>query len=71
MLVFIIRYICAIIAVFTTLLFVSNIITNMTSSSVFIAKENGDYKDNSINHAAFRLILSLIMSITWPLVFML
>lgn len=67
---FALKYICAIIAVFCTLLFVSNIITNMTSSQVIFSKDN-NVTNNNMNYAALRLILALIMSITWPLVFML
>ncbi len=67
---FALKYICAIIAVFCTLLFVSNIITNMTSSQVIFSKDD-NVTNNNMYYAALRLILILIMSITWPLVFML
>lgn len=67
---FVLKYICAIIAIFSSLLFFSNLVTNLTSPQTIISKDD-ETIDNNLNFAAFRLILALIMSITWPLVFLL
>ncbi len=60
------KYVIAVIAIFSTLMFISNIISNLVNSHVIV-----NNNDTSGNDAAFRLIAGLIMSITWPLVFML
>jgi len=59
----VLKYICAVIALLSTLIFISNIITNLSTPSF------GTDKDNTNNYAALRLILALIMSLTWPVLF--
>jgi len=61
----VLKYICAVIALLATLIFVSNIITNISSPPIFTE----DGKDASNNYAALRLILAIIMSLTWPVLF--
>lgn len=59
----VVKFICCIIALFTTLLFISDVITSCTSDKFTIPKE--DEPDPAMRHAAFRLILSIIMAISW------
>lgn len=59
----VLKYICAIIALLSTLIFISNIITNLSTPW------SGDENDKTNNYAALRLILALIMSVTWPVLF--
>lgn len=61
----VLKYICAVIALLSTLIFISNIISNISANSSWSAKED----DKTNNFAALRLILALIMSITWPILF--
>lgn len=63
----IVKYLCAIIAVFTTLLYISDIITSFTTDSFYMPKEGEP--EPAMKHAAFRLILGLIMALTWPVLF--
>lgn len=58
----IIIYICFAIALFSTLMFISNIITSMIT--IFDVEE-------AKKAASFRIICALIMSIMWPLVIIL
>ena len=57
------KYICAIIALLSTLMFISNIITNLASP------QWTDDTQKVTNYAALRFILAVIMSITWPILF--
>lgn len=59
----VLKYICAIIALLSTLIFISNIITNLSTPW------SSDENDKTNNYAALRLILALIMSVTWPVLF--
>lgn len=60
----VLKYICAVIALLSTLIFISNIITNLSTPTWVDSKD-----DKTNNYAALRLILALIMSITWPILF--
>ena len=59
--IFIIKYITSIIALFATLLFLSDIIASVVN-----------VRDMETAHkaASFRIILIIIMSITWPIIFL-
>lgn len=62
----VLKYICFVIAIFSTLLFISNFATSLSDGSKF--DEKG--KENTYKFAAFRLILATIMSLTWPVIFL-
>lgn len=62
-----VKFLCAIIALFTTLLFFSDVVTMISDQSVWIPKEGE--ADPAMRHAAFRLILAAIMALTWPVLF--
>jgi len=59
----ILKYICAVICIFCLLVFISNIITNLTSPQAFIVEEGKP--DPAMKHAALRLILSIIIALTF------
>lgn len=63
------KLICTIIAIFTSLLYISDIITCLSDNGLEMMKE-GD-ESPAVKHAAFRLILSAIMAVTWAVVFIL
>ena len=65
----VVKYICFVIAIMSTLLFISDIIVDMSSGPFAPPDKNGT--SSAMKHAAIRLILSIIMSLTWPLVFLL
>lgn len=59
------RYIITIIALFSSILYVTNIITVLSTdplSVVTMKKENNDVFES---YARFRLVLAVIMSLTW------
>ena len=61
----VLKYICAVIALLSTLIFICNIITTLANSQMIDTGQN----NNVSNYATLRLILILIMSITWPILF--
>ena len=64
----ILKYVCMAVAIFCTLLFVSNIVSDLsTPVHAFIKPEN---ENKPIDHAGFRFVLAVFMSITWPVVFL-
>ena len=71
----ILKYICCVVAIFSTCLYISNIITDINATTSW--KNNlqfGDSKDidnTTTFFAKFRLILSIIMSLSWGAVIML
>ena len=66
----VLKYICAVIALFSTLLFISNLISDITIPSIVRATELNVPEDKVILQSAFRrLILIILMSLTWPVLF--
>ncbi len=72
----ILKYICCVVAIFTTCLYISNIITDINATNSW--KNNFQLLDNEkdLNNATtffakFRLILSIIMGLSWGGVIML
>lgn len=63
----IMKYICAIIALFTTLLYISDIIVSFTSEKFWLPVDGE--AEPAMKHAAMRLILGAIMAVTWPVLF--
>lgn len=63
------RLICTIVAIFTSLLYISDIITCLSDNGFELPKEGE--QSPAMKHAAFRLILSCVMAITWAVVFIL
>jgi len=66
------KFICLVIAIFTTLLYISDYVTDLNTGPTFIVPAGNEDDINShMKHAAIRLILSIIMSLTWPVVILL
>lgn len=64
------KYICAVIALLSTLLFISNLISDITIPSIVRASEMKVSEDKVLLHSAsLRLILIIVMSISWPILF--
>ena len=61
---FALKYIAAIIAIFSSLMFISCIVSDVFNNR-WIADEN-----KSTNNAGYRVIFAAIMSISWPLLFL-
>lgn len=68
MIILIVKYICMIIALFSTLMFISDMVVSILQSS---PTSFGFSEDLPMKHAALRLIFAIIMSFTWPAVFLL
>lgn len=68
-----VKLICCIIALFCTLLYISNIITAVTADPYSIHMNEAEMNRESTikDWAVLRLILSVIMSITWSIVIIL
>ena len=60
-----VRFIIAIIALFTSLLYVSNIITVLSIDPIDAVTMKEDKKNMFEVYSRFRLILSIIMALTW------
>lgn len=72
----ILKYICCVVAIFTTCLYISNIITDISLSSDWrnnlqLNSDSNDMDAKSKFFATFRLILSIIMALSWGGVIML
>lgn len=61
---FALKYIAAIIAIFSTLMFISSLVADIVKAPVIES-------DQATKNAGFRVIHAALMSITWPLVFLL
>lgn len=65
------KYICSIIAIISTLLYINSVISDIvTPPSIRKFEMNLDDEQISKNSSAFRFILSIIMAITWPVLFL-
>lgn len=66
----IVKYICAVIALFSTLLFLSIVVSDITMSPASKSIDLNMSEDEVIKtSSAFRFILIIIMAITWPVIF--
>ncbi len=70
------KYICCVVAIFTTCLYISNIITDINATNSWKNNFQVLDKEKDINNATtffakFRLILSVIMGLSWGGVIML
>jgi hypothetical protein len=64
------KYLCAVIAMFSTLVFITNLISDITIPSVIRAVELNVSEDKVTQYsAALRLILIILMSLFWPIIF--
>ena len=59
----ILKFICAIIAIFSTTLYVSSLLTSV-SFNAFRFPSNDDQVED-VSKAKFRLIIGLIMAVSW------
>jgi hypothetical protein len=59
----ILKFICAIIAIFSTTLYVSSLLTSI-SFNAFRFPSNDDQVED-VSKAKFRLIIGLIMAVSW------
>ena len=57
------KFICAVIAIFSTTLYVSSILTSI-SFNAFRFPDNNDQTED-VTKAKFRLIVGLIMAVSW------
>lgn len=68
----VLKYICFVIAVIATCLFISNLAVDITSMFSWRKTEEDDTKENgnkiSDEYAIARFIMSLIMGLTWGVV---
>jgi len=72
----ILKYICCVVAIFTTCLYISNIVTDINATNSWKNNFQVLDKEKDINNATtffakFRLILSVIMGLSWGGVIML
>ncbi len=63
------KFICAVIAIYTTTLYISSILTSVSFNAFRFPSNNDQIEDTS--KAKFRLIIGLIMSISWAAVMIL
>ena len=65
----ILKYICCAVAIFSTCLYVSNIVTDLNATSSWKNNlqigDSTDIDNATTFFAKFRLILSIIMSLSW------
>jgi len=67
----ILKYICAIIAIISTLLYINSVISDIVMPPSLKALElNISEEQVTKNSSAFRFILSIIMGLTWPVLFL-
>lgn len=59
----ILKFICAIIAIYTTTLYVSSILTSISFNAFRFPSNNDQVED--VSKAKFRLIVGLIMAVSW------
>lgn len=57
------KFICAIVAIYTTTLYVSSILTSI-SFNAFRFPDNSDQTED-VKKAKFRLVIGLIMAVSW------
>ena len=57
------KFICAVIAIFTTTLYVSSILTSISFNAFRLIETNDQTED--VKKAKFRLIVGLIMALSW------
>ena len=57
------KFICAVIAIYATSLYVSSILTSISFNAFRFPSNDDQIEDNS--KAKFRLIIGLVMSIAW------
>jgi hypothetical protein len=57
------KFICAVIAIYATTLYVSSILTSISFNAFRFPSNNDQIEDTS--KAKFRLIIGLVMSIAW------
>jgi hypothetical protein len=57
------KFICAVIAIYATTLYVSSILTSISFNAFRFPSNDDQIEDNS--KAKFRLIIGLVMSIAW------
>ena len=67
----ILKYICAVIAIISTLLYISSMVSDIVMPPSLRALElNTSEEQVTKNSSAFRFILSIIMGLTWPVLFL-
>lgn len=67
----ILKYICAVIAIISTLLYINSMVSDIVMPPSLRALEfNSDEEQIIKNSSAFRFILTIIMAITWPVLFL-
>lgn len=59
----ILKFICAIIAIYTTTLYISSILTSISFNAFRFPSNNDQVED--VSKAKFRLIVGLIMAVSW------
>ena len=57
------KFICAIIAIFCTTLYISSLLTSLSYNSFRLPDNNDQIED--VKKAKFRLVVGLIMAVTW------
>ena len=57
------KFICAIIAIYTTTLYISSILTSISFNAFRFPSNNDQVED--VSKAKFRLIVGLIMAVSW------
>lgn len=65
MLLIILKFICAIIAIYSTTLYISSLLTSM-SFNAFRFPSNDDQVED-VKKAKFRLVIGLIMAVSWAI----
>lgn len=68
------KYICFVLAIVATGLYINNIIVDLTriftwENTIHTGEDAEQSKEDSANFAGFRFILSIIMGLTWGVVF--
>ena len=63
------KFICAVVAIYTTTLYISSILTSI-SFNAFRFPSNDDQIEDT-NKAKFRLVVGLIMAVSWAAVMIL
>ena len=67
----ILKYFCAVIAIICTLLYINSTISDIVMPPSLRALElNTSEEQVTKNSSAFRFILSIIMGLTWPVLFL-
>ena len=70
------KFICFVIAVIATCFYINNIIVDLSRITTWqdyyrTNEENKEYQNDADKYATFRFILSIIMGLTWGVVFIL